>query len=384
MNLFKRKRRRIIEFPPGTRLGRLYAVEAQGYKFFAQAEGTVVVPQGVLLTLRVDAGVATLAPLQALNPQDLHGLSIAHTGLDDDSLHDVSALHDLRALHLDHSRTTGRGLRWLSHLNTYYLSARFTDFSDEGASALAKMKLLEVVDLSTTDVTDSSISYLAELPSLKSLAVWENPITSKAGDSLRHIESLRELHLGGTRFGDEGIERICDLPELAILRLERTPVTDRSLRLLVGASRLTELSVSDTAITDAGIESLADFSTLRVLTLANTAVTGHSLMFIQRLSALEKLDLANTDIGDQAVAVLAQMPTLTTLILTGTRVTPSAVSLLKEQRPHLNLIWAPPVTMVPTQLHGVPLSLPGQPSNPAGPSSVDNLLAPTAAVSANR
>jgi hypothetical protein len=61
------------------------------------------------------------------------------------------------------------------------------------------------------------------------------------------------------------------------------------------------------------------------------------------------------------------MPDLKTLIVTGTKITAAGVSTLRQECPHLNVVWVPGGTVIPAQLQGAPYLL-----HQAGTTEVDS------------
>jgi Leucine-rich repeat (LRR) protein len=358
---------RLLEFPPHQNLGRLYYSTARGYAFLDYAIGTISVPNGLSLVLRVDSHVSTLSPLSSIQPDAFDLLSLAHTNLSNDELRHLSNLTGLKALLLDYTRLTGQGLKWLQNITPYFLSSRMTLFSDEGMKLLPALSSLTCLDLSDSRITDLGMANLADLKHIDSLSLWENRISSKAALTLGSMKSLKTLCLGGTIFGDEGASCLQSLDLLTTLELPRTAITDKALGPLALIPNLAELGLSSNRISDGGIRALLKCRTLRKITLARTAVTDEAMFYLTELPALEELDLSSTELTDRCIPSICNMPSLKRITLHETKISPAAAERLQQQCPALTVSWMPLIrSAVPPQLAGTPLNLP----NCAEPESV--------------
>lgn len=357
MNLFKHRNNRTVNFPKHSSLGRLYVLDAQGYAYCGPAQGTVQVPSGLQLLLRVTPDAGDLSGLSTLEAHDLDGLSLSNTNRTDHDLSHARSLSGLTALHLDFSPLNGSGLQWLNHFQLRFLSARFSHFSDRGISQMPSLPALETVNLSTSQVSDAAITRIAQLQTIKYLILWENRITCQSGESLGSMKPLLELYLGGTRFGDYGVESIKNLPSLTTLELERTVITDKSMSPLSQMAGLTTLGLAHTLITDNGIEALSSHRGLKKLALSDTQITDAGAKFLSGMPELEVLDLAETMLTDNALSALAAIPSLKQVNLRGTKVSTQGNSWLQNQLAGVTVSRGPQSRMpIPELLNGLPFS----------------------------
>jgi hypothetical protein len=98
-------------------------------------------------------------------------------------------------------------------------------------------------------VGDRQLAHVAKLPYLEVLVVSSDQVTDAALEHLADLANLRDLHLVNTSITDEGLARL--LPR----------------------ANLEELDLSGTKVTDNVLVQLQDVRTLRVLVCRNTAVT---------------------------------------------------------------------------------------------------------------
>ena len=127
--------------------------------------------------------------------------------------------------------------------------------------------------LTAQQVSDVTLSYVAEMPALRWLSLKSTGVTD---DGLRHLKGLHnliDLSLDNTRVTDAGLRNLEGLTQLAALSLNKTQVTDAGMRHLHGLTKLVVLSLNDTKLTDAGLDQLTGLPQLVFLSLENTGVT---------------------------------------------------------------------------------------------------------------
>jgi len=171
-----------------------------------------------------DAGLAALAPLEALWLLDLSGTKITGAGLrhlsqvkslstlkindtavGDAGLEHLATLEGLHDLKLDNTQITDAGLLQISKLSTLdRLSLNGTKLTDAGLHNLAKLTRLEFLDLDNTAITDVGLAELAKLTTLKQLSLKRTKITS-AG--LVHFQGRKDFVLwaADTQIGPKGV-----------------------------------------------------------------------------------------------------------------------------------------------------------------------------------
>jgi hypothetical protein len=82
------------------------------------------------------------------------------------------------------------------------------------------------------EFTDAKLSYVSDLPGLKSLTLNGAAIGDEGLRSLRELLGLEKLHLSNTRISDAGLVHLTHLVNLRQLRITRTQVTDAGVEQL--------------------------------------------------------------------------------------------------------------------------------------------------------
>ena len=113
------------------------------------------------------------------------------------------------------------------------------------------------VNLADSEVTDSTLVHLKELPGLEHLWLNRTGVSDAGLANLAGLVNLQELGLQGTRVTDLGLAHLTGLTRLEILFLSQTDLTDAGLQHLVGFNRLQKLSIENTKVTDAGLARLS-------------------------------------------------------------------------------------------------------------------------------
>lgn len=104
--------------------------------------------------------------------------------------------------------------------------------TDELMAGVGRLKRLEELNLSHTDVDDAGLAHVAGLTRLKRLCVASTRVTSAGLVPLKCLKTLESLDLSDTEVGDAGIEYLTGLRELRELFMYRTFVTAEGLRKL--------------------------------------------------------------------------------------------------------------------------------------------------------
>jgi hypothetical protein len=150
---------------------------------------------------------------------------------------------------------------------------------------LKHLHWLRILDLSSSTISDSDLSYIKEMTHLTSLNLDHTAITDAGLAHLASLHLLEQLELKGTHITDAGLEQIKDLKSLTTLDLSETHITDAGLQWLLGMSQMTYLYLNETPITDAGLYSLVPLMNLLRLELFHTKVTveGNKLFMFKTL-----------------------------------------------------------------------------------------------------
>ncbi|HEY9719689.1 MAG TPA: protein kinase [Trichormus sp.] len=286
---------------------------------------------------------------------------------------------------------TDAGVAYFTHLPLSELYLRATRISDKGIAQIAgSLKNLEVLDLSQMDISDNairslsslkklksltlrsdhsltgkSVPFLADLPSLTTLSLYQDeklatatekdwnllakrltleqlnleevPITPKSSYALANIRSLKSLNLKGTQVDDSTVEKLSSLNNLSSLDLSETDVSDRAIKTLCKYPNLTDLQLGMLRRSDInGLKELKHMPRLTVLSLYAASLTARDIDQIAQLTNLTALYLYNNthsrlranQIDNDAVAKLHNLHKLRLLDLSNTLVNDGAIPTL--------------------------------------------------------
>ncbi|MCB9857760.1 MAG: hypothetical protein H6818_18915 [Phycisphaerales bacterium] len=226
----------------------------------------------------------------------------------------------------------------------------FDDRTIQYVSTLPQWKLLNIVDLSGSRVTGSSLTLLGGLPHLENLYLVDcGSLDAEGLTELARFSSLTELHLGGDvatpvdvrwMANDEmqltGLKTLSfsggvltneslralaakDSPLTALesLHFWRTQISNEGFRVLAGLEsgldQVTTLDLQGTTVSVDGIRALAAnttrFASIKNLSLKNTGLTNEGVEALASpdsgLSALAALNLSSNLISDKGIRALA-------------------------------------------------------------------------------
>ncbi|HEY4310394.1 MAG TPA: hypothetical protein VGN12_13160 [Pirellulales bacterium] len=295
----------------------------------AQYPGTV--------TLRIDLSQFPSPLTLALPFRGIDEVEVSADG--SESLAFLQAFPDLRSLRIsvssssEDARFDCSSLGRLSTLRVLIIQAYGIPdlLSDDEIKELLGLTLLEMLTISSSDITGDGLKALSELPALQSLVLVDALVDD---ESLRYLDtfpSLSTLGLGGTAVTEKGLEYIRKAPHLRRLKLDHLPLTDAGMRSLSSLQKLEALSLSHTRISDAGFAELG------------------------KMPQLKDLDIDKTDIKSLTPAVNG-FPQLHVLTASDTRVTDVNASALQQRRPSIRIVRQPDAAAVQTlkdQLNGI-------------------------------
>lgn len=156
---------------------------------------------------------------------DTTALPLEYSDLTDDDLLLLPATSKVNFIHLDKTRIGPRGLEWCT---------RFEN--------------LEFLLIGDGPTSDASLAVAAKCQRLKSLYVFNAPITDDGLKHLRRLPQLSELSLSGCRrIGAPGIRHLLEL-QLVTLNLSFTTIGDDSIPALGEMKSLKTLDLKGTKI----------------------------------------------------------------------------------------------------------------------------------------
>lgn len=168
----------------------------------------------------------------------LRSMSLRSTGVNDQFYQHLSELPQLEALHLDGNKNLiGRNFADLVAKEKFpelkTLTAGNTKFGHYGLLSVDRLKKLEVLRIPNAGLNLKSIVPLSKCNSLKVLDISGNPMSNEALAPLKRLRNLEELNL-----------KLC------------TGISDPAVNTLRTMNHLKRLHIGGTSITPNGIEAL--------------------------------------------------------------------------------------------------------------------------------
>lgn len=238
---------------------------------------------------------------------------------------------DLRAAPL-----TARGITALSRLP----ALREVDltgcvFAPSDWSALGNATQIEVLNLNSAAVGDTTLGFLEQLVNLRHLNLQSTNLTDIPFVHLKNLSRLEELHVDGilsftgkglealgpqgaraplrvltatnTKLGVFGFESIGSFRDLEVLAAGSAGVADIHLTALRGLSQLRVLQLQGNSLSDQGLRILSGMKQLEQLNLSgNPLVTNDTLQRIQNHKQLRGLSIEGTSCNAAGVQTLSQ------------------------------------------------------------------------------
>ncbi|XP_061179770.1 uncharacterized protein LOC133188390 [Saccostrea echinata] len=268
----------------------------------------------------------------------------------------------LQVLNLNRTTVTEKIFAHLKELeNLKVLSIEHTKVC--GLSGIDKLKKLEALDVSQTDIVtesllclgdgltclgisstervngDQALQYIQRL-ALRSLNLPSRLTTTDTGIQFISNMPLTELDLTNyINVGDEGMIHVGKIKTLKKLLLSNTKVTDIGMVHLKNLKELQILYLDRTLVSNECSEVIKCFQGLVELSLSSTGITSRFLCngALTECHDLSKLNLCRTSVSNKGVSCL-KSETLSLINLDGTRVKPNIVEILHLQCPNIKRV----------------------------------------------
>lgn len=311
-------------------------VEGQGGRAVLDAQGRIIAVD-LSATWIADSDLNRLTPVKSLIK-----LNLGHTRISDlafDAIRRIESLADLDLYYAEFFTDDGLAkLKNTAHLGS--LNLRGTKVTSKAFETIAKLKSLKQLDIAYTQIDDSGVELLAELPLLEKLSIGGNRIGVPAVSALKLCPSLKVLDVSGVQRVDSGewglpvtaamFAELGTLPRLVSLNLSGATLTDR------GADRPGQKESIRTKLT--GLSGLCNAGKLATLDLSRTPVDPEGIAQLKTCSNLHQLSIAMApNLDDSVVPILASLPHLKRVDLENTPVTPAGLSYLRQQRPAIEI-----------------------------------------------
>jgi len=197
----------------------------------------------------------------------------------------LTAADELRELHLDYAKVSSPTLSELAKLpklekldincNSYdgktgkHIDQY--DLDDESAAAIGTFPRLRELMLFQTKITDRGLQEICQLVDLELLVVSSREITSASFEPVSRLKKLRHLSTWAWQIEDADFAKLQDASQLASLGLV-TPLTDESVAELCKLKHLKRLFLDGDEITDRSLPFLLQLPELEWLYMRDTGV----------------------------------------------------------------------------------------------------------------
>jgi internalin A len=204
--------------------------------------------------------------------------------------------------------------RYIQSVNN--LGSNFFGHNEKSLSLLSELPSLKSIYLYDAGIWETGVKYISALSSLTTLGLNRNKIRDQGAEYISRLSSLRSLHLSTNEISDKGAEYLSRLSSLTSLDLENNRIKETGAEYISRLSGLTYLNLGGNKIFDKGAGYISRLSSLKSLNLRGNKISEKGFEYISRLSFLTFLNLTDSQIGDQSAEYISRLTTLTSLNLT--------------------------------------------------------------------
>ncbi|HBE68639.1 MAG TPA: hypothetical protein DDW52_10880 [Planctomycetaceae bacterium] len=239
--------------------------------------------------------------------------------------------------------------KWLGDINWshdifYVTFAKFDTVADEGAIAakraevgdaemepLAELKSLRWLALNGTAVSDQGLSKVAGQGRLERLWIGQTEISDAAIPALLACQKLEHLSIEGTQISDRGLRQLAQLPNLQVVAAGGNQQTALGISELVKAASIEEVYLDVPSVDDRVAASVAQQVNLRVLSLRRSRLSREGCKHFGQLGNLEVLRLDGSTVDDAALSAIGDgLPKLRELTLGGCNISDQGLKAFKS------------------------------------------------------
>ena len=180
-----------------------------------------------------------------------------------------------------------------------------TDVTDDWVrrnAAEMKKHPVQLLNFSSTGITDDAVAQLAEMESLGMLYLAGTSITDQSMSAIRKMPNLTYINLMNTSVTADGISQLGDHPSLRNMEITGDVLTDETVTHINAMPRLWSLGLKD--FNNDQLSRLGGMKKIHTLSL--TAPTDESLPFILRLSQLKYLSLVDSQLSADSVETIRE------------------------------------------------------------------------------
>ena len=214
-----------------------------------------------------------------------------------------------------------------------------TDSSFIGEGAFARLieagtfQNLTILRLARVPISDVGVLKLAKLTKLTTLDLFLTHVSDAglAGLNRRHgLRNVETLILGRNAITDAGLRELAELRNLKTLDLYRTQVTGTGFKSLIGLKNLQNLNLSENNVSDIGLKDIGNLSSLTSLSLFATLISDNGTNDLKKLKNLTTLNIGRNLISDVGLRQLEKLRNLKEIDLTDDQVTTSGVRRFRQ------------------------------------------------------
>jgi len=327
-------------------------IEARGGFVVRDKDGTIT-EASLARTWATDEDMFYVAQIKTLKKLDLSFSLVTDKGIKE--LEELRQLEDLNLETVE--SLTDASMNYVKNIPTLRrLNVRGVDITDVGMPAISQMTGLRSLNLSHTMLEDVGLENLPALTELEELYLGGDMITGINLNFLKLLPKLKKLSLDGVQRRNAGAcwtPRITDLDLDTIALLSGLEELDLGVGLGLGRGgkpaapgggncRLT----GGLQVSDLGVAKLVKLKNLKRLNISGAKLTPAGIKVLASLP-LEKVSLWNVPtLDDSAAAVLAEIPTLTSIDLTLTSVSDKGLQTLAKL-PNLKYLYLTETKVTP-------------------------------------
>ncbi len=318
-----------------------------------------------------DAGLADISEIPNLEYLCLHAMK----NITDKGIAHLTKMRSLKQLHIESAKITDKGLLSLSRIKTLEhleLPGPLNGITDTGVSslgtlpnlkslkinqplraedyytdksleALANCKKLEKLGIGSPGITDVGLSYVAKLPNLNELLLFNcDNITNEGLANMTESKSLRSFRIFGAKnVTVAGVNKLNSLKNLTKLEIKEIKSKDTILDI----SELTNLEflhlgsryLKDEKFTDVDLKCLANHKKLNTLFLFPRDFTDKGMVTMSNMTNMRSLSIYGSDLTDEGLKYLTNLKKLEELSIvssissdTGGNITEKGLRYLEE------------------------------------------------------
>jgi Leucine Rich Repeat (LRR) protein len=159
---------------------------------------------------------------------------------------------------------------------------------DDALTSLPSLRRLRTLSLTFTQITDEGVAVLGRMPQLEILGMSSPQITNASMDHLTKLQNLRWLGVEVSQMDKKGVARLAELPKLTGLRISGKGVDNDCLPIIAKLSQLQDLDLGGKMIDDRGLQYLEGMKHLTHLDVQSTGITTDGPAIIRLKQALPK------------------------------------------------------------------------------------------------